>query len=62
MWHLTGEIYMESTGTSAEYDLDVEDEDIDDPTDALQVLNYLMQTGDLQIIPADAEYVEDEDA
>lgn len=61
MWHVSGEIYMESTGTSAEYDLDVEDGDIEDPTDPMQVLYYLMHTGDLQILPNESEW-EDDDA
>lgn len=59
VWHVTGEIYMESTGTSAQYDVDLDD-DFDEEPDAMKILYALMNIGDLQIITEDCEYVPDE--
>ena len=60
VWNCRGEIYMESTGESASYDVDIDDLDIDEEPDAMKVLYYLMNTGDLQIIPEESIYVPDE--
>jgi hypothetical protein len=59
VWHATGEIYMESTGTSASYDVEFDD-DWDDEPDAMKILYALMNIGDLQIIPEDCEFIPDE--
>ena len=60
MWHVTGEIYMESTGESAQYDVDFDEDDFEDEPDAMKILYALMNIGDLQIIPQETEFVPDE--
>lgn len=61
-YNVTGEIYMESTGQSAEFDIDMEWDGEHEPN-AMDVLHWLMQTGDLQIIPGAVAYIgaDDED-
>lgn len=62
VWHLTGEIYVESAGRAVEYDIEVEQEwDEDDEPDAQTIFDYLVNTGDIQIIPGEAEYIPNED-
>lgn len=60
VWNCRGEIYMESTGESASYDVDIDYMDIENVPDAMKILYYLMNTGDLQIIPESTEYIPDE--
>ena len=56
---VTGTIYIESTGESAMYE--VEMEDWDDVPDPMSILEYLIEIGDIQIIPSHWEVVEDDD-
>jgi hypothetical protein len=52
-----GTIHMESTGEEAMYE--VEMEDWDHLPDPMSILEYLMQSGDIQIIPSYWEELED---
>jgi hypothetical protein len=52
-----GTIHMESTGEEAMYE--VEMEDWDDVPDPMSILHYLIQSGDIQIIPSHWEEVEE---
>lgn len=61
IYNCTGSIHMESTLTEADYDVDIEWDDDDDPPTDLDVLDYLLSSGDLQIIPIRIEEVEEED-
>ena len=54
---VTGTIHMESTGEEAMYE--VEMEDWDHLPDPMSILEYLVQSGDIQIIPSYWEEVED---
>lgn len=54
---VTGTIHMESTSEEAMYE--VEMEDWDDVPDPMSILEYLTQSGDIQIIPSHWEEVED---
>ena len=55
---VTGTIHMESTGEEAMYE--VEMEDWDHVPDDMSILEYLMETGDIQIIPSHWEEVEED--
>ena len=51
---------MESTHDEAMYDLEVDGEDINyAPDDAMAILHYLIQSGDIQIIPSHWEEVDE---
>lgn len=52
-----GTIHMESTGEEAMYE--VEMEDWDHLPDPISILEYLVKSGDIQIIPSYWEEVED---
>jgi len=54
---VTGTIHMESTSEEAMYE--VEMEDWDDVPDPMSILEYLIQSGDIQIIPSHWEEVEE---
>ena len=56
---VSGTIHIESTGESAMYE--VEMEDWDDVPDPMSILEYLIEIGDIQIIPSHWEVVEDDD-
>lgn len=53
-YRATGVIRLESTGEEAEYDVDVE---ADSKPSELEVLDWLMKTGDIQIISTGIERV-----
>ena len=53
-----GTIHMESTGEEAMYE--VEMEDWDHLPDPMSILEYLVQSGDIQIIPSYWEEVEED--
>ena len=55
---VTGTIHMESTGEEAMYE--VEMEDWDHLPDPMSILEYLVQSGDIQIIPSYWEEVEED--
>jgi len=55
---VTGTIHMESTSEEAMYE--VEMEDWDDVPDPMSILEYLVQSGDIQIIPSHWEEVEED--
>ena len=54
---VTGTIRLESTGEEAMYE--VEMEDWDHLPDPMSILHYLIQSGDIQIIPSHWEEVEE---
>ena len=54
---VTGTIHMESTSEEAMYE--VEMEDWDHVPDPMSILHYLIQSGDIQIIPSHWEEVEE---
>ena len=53
-----GTIHMESTGEEAMYE--VEMENWDHVPDDMSILHYLIQSGDIQIIPSHWEEVEED--
>ena len=55
---VTGTIHMESTGEEAMYE--VEMEDWDHVPDDMSILEHLIQSGDIQIIPSHWEEVEED--
>lgn len=57
-YRVGGEIFLESTLESAMYDVEME-WDGDSPPDPMSILDYLMQTGDIQIIPTHWEEVDE---
>jgi len=58
MYRVGGEIFLESTRESAMYEVQME-WDGDSPPDPMSILDYLMQTGDIQIIPSHWEEVDE---
>jgi hypothetical protein len=58
MYRVSGDILLESTHESAMYDVEME-WDGDSPPDPISILDYLMQTGDIQIIPSHWEEVDE---
>lgn len=57
-YRVEGEIFIESTHESAAYDVIMEE--WDDVPDPMSILEYLMQTGDIQIIPSHWEEVDED--
>jgi hypothetical protein len=57
----TGSILIEGTLEQADYDFEVEDGDIEDADDPIHILNYMIQTGIIQILHEDTEYFDDEE-
>ena len=53
-----GDIELESTGASATYEFIMEGGDF--PPTAMEILDYMMQTGELQIIPQTWEEVDED--
>ena len=59
-YRTAGTILLESTGEEAMYDIEVDGVDINDsPDDPMAVLEYLMMSGGLQIIPSHWEEVDE---
>ena len=59
-YRAAGTILLESTGEEAMYDIEVDGVDINySPDDAMSILNYLIQSGDIQIIPSHWEEVDE---
>lgn len=51
---------MDSTKDEAMYDIEVDGADINyAPDDALTILNYLLESGDIQIMPSHWEEVDE---
>ena len=60
MYRAAGTIMLESTGEEAMYDIEVDGVDINDsPDDPMAILEYLMMSGELQIIPSHWEEVDE---
>ena len=60
MYRASGTIFMESTHEEAMYDIEVDGEDINyAPDDPMSILHYLIESGDIQIIPAYWEEVDE---
>ena len=60
LYRAAGTILLESTGEEAMYDIEVDGVDINDsPDDAMAILEYLMISGELQIIPSHWEEVDE---
>ena len=60
MYRTAGTILLESTGEEAMYDIEVDGVDINDaPDDPMSILEYLMMSGELQIIPSHWEEVDE---
>ena len=60
-YNVTGSIFIEGTMEQADYDVDIEDGDIENADDPIQILNYLIQSGVIQILHEDTEYFEDDE-
>ena len=59
-YRAAGTIMLESTGEEAMYDIEVDGVDINDsPDDPMAILEYLMMSGELQIIPSHWEEVDE---
>lgn len=59
-YRVAGTILLESSGNEAGYDLEVDGLDINDaPDDAISILEYLVRSGELQIIPSHWEEVDE---
>ena len=54
---VSGSIYIESTGTEADYEFEMFH---DVPPDPLTILEYMIQTGEIQIIPSHWEEVDED--
>ena len=60
MYRAAGTILIESSGEEAMYDIEVDGVDINyAPDDAMAILNYLLESGDIQIIPSHWEEVDE---
>ena len=60
MYRAAGTIFMESTHEEAGYEIEVDGEDINyAPDDAMSILHYLLESGDIQIIPSHWEEVDE---
>jgi hypothetical protein len=57
-YRVTGYIHMESTGEEADYDVIMEG--FDELPDPNTILKYLIETGDIQIIPNTWEEVDED--
>jgi hypothetical protein len=60
-YRCTGSIFIEGTMEQADYDFEVDAEDIADADNPMDILNYMLQTGIIQILHEDTEYFEDEE-
>ena len=59
-YRVSGTILIESTHEEAMYDIEVDGVDINyAPDDAMSILNYLIESGDIQIIPSHWEEVDE---
>ena len=59
-YRASGTIHIESTHDEAMYEIEVDGEDINySPDDAMSILNYLLESGDIQIIPSHWEEVDE---
>jgi hypothetical protein len=57
-YRVTGYIHMESTGNESDYDVIMEG--FDGIPDPITILTYLIETGDIQIIPLTWEEVDED--
>lgn len=60
-YRCTGSILIEGTLEQADYDIEIDEGDIADADNPMDILNYMLQTGIIQILHEDTEYFEDED-
>ena len=59
-YRAAGTIHIESTHDEAMYDIEVDGVDINySPDDAMSILHYLIESGDIQIIPSHWEEVDE---
>lgn len=61
MFRYTGSILIEGTLEQADYDFEADDGDIANPDDPIDILNFMIQTGIIQILHEDTEFFEDEE-
>ena len=60
MYRASGTILMESSHEEAGYEIEVDGEDINyAPDDPMAILHYLLESGDIQIIPSHWEEVDE---
>lgn len=60
VYRVMGRIMLESTRQEAGYEIEVDGEDINyAPDDPMAILHYLLQSGDIQIIPSHWEEVDE---
>lgn len=57
----TGSILIEGTLEQADYDFEVDPEDIEDADDPIHILNYMISSGIIQILHEDTEYYPDDE-
>lgn len=60
-YRCTGSILIEGTLEQADYDFEVDAEDIEDADDPIHILNYMIQSGIIQILHEDTEYYDDDE-
>lgn len=59
-YRTAGTIRIEHTGEEAMYDIEVDGEDINySPDDSIAILEFLIRSGEIQIIPSHWERVEE---
>ena len=60
MYRMTGHLFIEGTMESADYDFDMEWEGEHEP-DAMDALRYMLDTGIIQIMHYNTEYLGDDE-
>lgn len=60
-YRCTGSIFIEGTMEQADYDVEIDENDIEDADDPIEILKYLLNSGVLQIMHEDTEYFEDDE-
>lgn len=60
MYRMTGHLFIEGTMESADYDFDMEWEEEHEP-DAMDALRYMLDTGIIQIMHDNTEYLGDDE-
>jgi hypothetical protein len=60
-YRCTGSILIEGTLEQADYDFEVDPEDIADACNPMDILNYMLQTGIIQILHEDTDYYPDDE-
>ena len=57
-YNMTGSIFIEGTGEEARYDFDMEWHESDSIPDSLVALEYMMETGIIQIMHKESQLIE----